>query len=126
MSEMPDLPTISDAELATFRRCRFVHRLFRARDGYRSISLPDNFTAFLDEWQTRGDEMLDDPSKFEVIKDGWDHEHCDVCWARVEEGDTYWPNQEGNVGQVDLCEKCYPRVMALLGAQPSDEPALPE
>ena len=57
-----------------------------------------------------------DPGEYELQDDGWDHEHCDVCWARVEDGMAYWPNVDPDAGHVDLCEACYPLVMALLGA----------
>ena len=56
-----------------------------------------------------------DPGEFELREGGWDHEHCDVCWAKVVDGMAYWPNVDPDAGQVDLCEACYPRVIALLG-----------
>ena len=56
-----------------------------------------------------------DPDEYELIEDGWDHEHCDVCSATVVDGMHYWPNVDPNAGQVDLCEACHPRVMAILG-----------
>src|SRR5262249_40184725 len=61
MSDKPELPSISEQELSTFRRCRFVHRVFRPRDCYRSLEPPADFRAFLGEWQARGDELLEDP-----------------------------------------------------------------
>lgn len=114
MSERSDLPKISEQELATFRRCRFVRRVFHPRDCYRSLEPPKDFLEFLEEWNARGDELLDDPTRFEVVPGGKDHEHCDVCMVRVEDGDTYWPNESEEVGQVDLCDHCYPLVMELL------------
>jgi hypothetical protein len=57
-----------------------------------------------------------DPEKFELLEGGWDHEHCYVCWAHIVEGDLYWPNEDEDVGHVNLCEKCYPGVMGLLGS----------
>jgi hypothetical protein len=64
--------------------------------------------------QEKGDEFLDDPEVFEVLEDGWDHEHCDVCSARIEPGDWYWPNEDESIGDIDLCEECWRRVMKLL------------
>jgi hypothetical protein len=122
MSETPKLPAIPEQELATFRRCRFAHHVFRPRDCYRSLEPSPDFLAFVDEWGERGDELLNGPTLFEVIEGGWDHEHCDVCWARIEDGDTYWPNVDEEAGDVDLCEKCYPRVMELLRAEPGAAP----
>lgn len=59
-----------------------------------------------------------DPAEYELREGGWDHEHCDVCRARVEDGMSYWPNVDPDAGHVDLCEACYPRVMALLSVAP--------
>jgi hypothetical protein len=116
MSEAPKQPTITEQDLATFRRCRFVHRVFHPRDAYQSLEPPADFVALVKEWGERGDELLEDPERFEVIPGGWDHEHCDVCMVRIEGGDSYWPNEEEQEGQVDLCEQCYLRVMELLRA----------
>jgi hypothetical protein len=117
MDETPELPEITRADLATFRRCRFVRRVFRPRDCYWSLEAPDDVWAFAEEWQERGDDFLKDPERFEVVEGGWDHEHCDVCRVTIEDGDPYWPNEDEEVGQVDLCGKCYPRVMDLLRAE---------
>jgi hypothetical protein len=48
------------------------------------------------------------------VDGGWDHEHCDVCHARIADGDAYWTNGHEPGGHVDLCDECYPRVMAFL------------
>jgi hypothetical protein len=122
MSETPERPMISEQQLALFRRCRFEHQIFRPRDCYRSIEPPEDFMGFVDEWGERGDDLLEDTARFEVIEGGWDHEHCDVCWARVENGVAYWPNVDEQVGQVDLCDACYPRVMDLLRSAPEASP----
>jgi hypothetical protein len=63
-----------------------------------------------------------DPEEWELREGGWDHEHCDVCWATVTDGMSYWPNVDPDAGQVDLCEACYPRVMARLGRSPNAKP----
>jgi hypothetical protein len=117
MDESPKLPEITDKDLATFRRCHFVRRVFRARDCYRSLEPPEDFMDFLEEWQEQGDDLFEDPERFEVIEGGWDHEHCDVCWVRIGDGDPYWPNEGEEGGHVDLCDKCYPRVMEVLRAE---------
>lgn len=28
-----------------------------------------------------------------VVKDGWDHEHCEVCWTHVNPGDYAYRNE---------------------------------
>ncbi|HEV3082482.1 MAG TPA: hypothetical protein VGY66_22045 [Gemmataceae bacterium] len=105
-------PEITLEQLAIFRRCRFVRRVFASYpsllakkpmegEGEWHISMPYTGEPF-------------DPEEFELREGGWDHEHCDVCWAEVLDGMSYWPNVDPDGGHVDLCETCYPRVMALL------------
>jgi|GEM_PF-3913907 len=36
-----------------------------------------------------------DPSKFskeeyDLVEGMWDHEHCAVCWQKIQAGDPYW------------------------------------
>ena len=50
-----------------------------------------------------------DPAVYELVDGGWDHEHCAVCWARVEAGDRYWADEGG--AHVDLCPTCHPLVV---------------
>jgi hypothetical protein len=114
MDEAPKLPEITDQQLAQFRRCRFVHRVFHPTDCYKSLEPIEDLNAYLEEYGERGDQMFDDPERFEVLEGGWDHEHCDVCCAKVMDGDWYWPNEDEDAGKVDLCEACYRRVLRLL------------
>ena len=116
---------ITPGELETFRRCTFARRVFaayptpRARTPMRADDLPPP-SRDGDEWHMsrayRGEPF--DPEEYELQDGGWDHEHCDVCRATVEDGTAYWPNVDPVVGHVDLCEACYPLVMALLGVAP--------
>jgi hypothetical protein len=41
--------------------------------------------------------------EYEIIPGMWDHEHCAVCWARIQESDQYWENSERQI----LCPKCH-------------------
>ncbi len=94
-------------EWATFRRCRFESRTFRP---YSCLSTPDG-----EGWVPyRGQPF--DPAAWEVVEGGWDHEHCDVCYARVADGMAYWANTGPE--HVDLCPACYPLVLAALDAEP--------
>ena len=122
---MSNQPEITAEQLATFRRCAFTHRVFNPRPSLRAKSPmhaddlpPDSRDA--GEWHMskpyQGESF--DPEEYEMSEDGWDHEHCDVCWAKVEDGMTYWPNVDPEAGHVDLCEACHPRVMALVGVVP--------
>jgi hypothetical protein len=110
---MPEEPEITPEQLATFRRCQFVRRVFASYPCLRSIEPMDDEEGWHVSKPYHGEPY--DPEKFELLEGGWDHEHCDVCWAHIEEGDSYWPNEDEDGGHVDLCEKCYPRVMGLLG-----------
>lgn len=117
-------PEISEEDLATFCRCTFARRIFmpyptlRAKQPMDPDDLPPD--------SREGDWHLSrpytggsfDPEKWELEEDGWDHEHCDVCWGRITAGMAYWPNVDPDAGHVDLCEACYARVMPLLGAAP--------
>jgi hypothetical protein len=120
---------ITQEQLAIFRRCTFARRVFASypslwakmpldgddlppasrEDGEWHVSKPYTGEPF-------------DPEEWELREDGWDHEHCDVCSAKVTDGTSYWPNVDPDAGQVDLCEGCYPRVVALLGGSPNGEP----
>jgi hypothetical protein len=123
-------PEISPEQLATFRRCTFDRRVFTPRSSLwakRRLDhgdLPPDPRNEGQEWHVSkpysGQPF--DPEEYELRDGDWDHEHCDVCWFKVEEGTSYWPNIDPDAGQVDLCEGCYPRVMRLLGnlQAPSD------
>lgn len=112
---MEDLPKITPQELALYRSCHFVHQVFRPRPALRSIEPVEDILEWVKSLPD-GDEYID-PEKFEVVEGGWDHEHCDVCFACIEEGDPYWANERP--GDVDLCEKCYLRVRHLIHAESS-------
>jgi len=43
-----------------------------------------------------------DASKFNLVQNGWTHEHCDNCFARIEENDIMYENQ----GEIK-CDECY-------------------
>jgi hypothetical protein len=50
-----------------------------------------------------------DPLKLKVIDDGWTHDHCEVCWTTISEGNDNSESEidgyycEGNW----ICKKCY-------------------
>jgi hypothetical protein len=116
---MAEEPRITPEQLAIFRRCRFARRVFASYPSLRAIKPMDEEGRWHVSKPYAGEPF--DPEKFELLEGGWDHEHCDVCWAKVVDGMAYWPNVNPDVGQVDLCEACYPRVMALLGREASAE-----
>jgi hypothetical protein len=115
---MADEPEITPEQLDTFRRCTFVRRVFSP---YPALWATKPVEGEGGEWHVSKPYTgkPSDPAESELREGGWDHEHCDVCWAKVTDGTWYWPNVNPDGGHVDLCESCSPRVMALLGGTPN-------
>lgn len=44
-------------------------------------------------------------AEYEIVPGMWDHEHCAICWKRVQEGDPFWQNSEKHI----LCPSCHAR-----------------
>jgi hypothetical protein len=45
-----------------------------------------------------------DEEQFELVEGLWDHEHCSICNYKIENGHSYWANE--NRVQI-LCDECY-------------------
>jgi len=45
-----------------------------------------------------------DASLYDMVPGMWDHDHCSVCFFRIEEGFTYWENHRRI---ILLCNACY-------------------
>lgn len=41
-------------------------------------------------------------TKFDIIKNGWTHEHCDICFSGVRNGDICYTHE----GEM-ICDLCY-------------------
>ncbi|WP_422929090.1 hypothetical protein [Singulisphaera sp. PoT] len=99
---------VSEQAWESYRKSRFVRKIFHPYDSLLYWAGSD------EEWESstpyRGQPY--DPNCGEIIEGGWDHEHCDVCWARIEEGDSYWSDEI--TSNIELCEACYPIVMRRL------------
>lgn len=54
-----------------------------------------------------------DPTKFKLVRRGWSHDHCEICWWRLceEEGEQH------SVGYTDgrdwICSECYHQFIEL-------------
>jgi len=94
---------VGAAEWETFRRCRFIPKTFHP---YPCLASPLNEEGGTCYAPYRGQPY--DPVAQELVEGGWDHEHCDVCNARLADGDDYWTNDGPE--HVDLCAACYPLV----------------
>lgn len=48
-----------------------------------------------------------DPDKIDLVEDGWNHDHCQICWWDLHEAD----DAEHGIGYSDgegwLCSECY-------------------
>lgn len=51
------------------------------------------------------DGGLFDAKRFRLVKGGWDHDHCFICKATVEPGDTWWAAEPPD--EVGLCLACH-------------------
>lgn len=102
---------IADAEWETFRGCRFVQKTFRPYPCLLMIEPLNEEGGSI--WKPYRGEPYD-PGVYELIPGGWDHEHCDVCFAKIIDGDVYWANEGPE--HVDLCTACYPLIQEALQA----------
>jgi hypothetical protein len=111
---MPEEPEIPLEQLDLYRCCRFVHRVFAPYPCLRSIEpMGDGPFQGHRMWKPyRGQDY--DPEEFELVEGGWDHEHCHLCGAHIDDGDSYWANEDEDWGLVDLCAKCYSDAIGLL------------
>jgi hypothetical protein len=60
----------------------------------------------------RRERAIDDPSQLEdgesLVVDGWDHEHCSLCYKHIRPGDVYFFHAWGEGGSY-LCTFCHTR-----------------
>ena len=47
------------------------------------------------------------PAYYELVRGGWSHDHCEICWWTLSEGG----DEENSVGYTDgqqwICSECY-------------------
>ena len=63
-----------------------------------------------------------DPNKITLANDGWNHDHCEICWFALHDSDK----EEENTGWTDghhawLCSECYEQFIA--GKNKESQPA---
>ena len=48
-----------------------------------------------------------DPASYELVRGGWRHDHCEICWWTLSEGG----DEEHSIGHTDgrrwICSECY-------------------
>jgi hypothetical protein len=103
------LDQIGSEEWEMYRRCRFVRKTFQSYPCLVMIDPINKKGGTL--WRPYRGEPFD-PTVFRLVEGAWDHEHCNVCYAKIFDGHTYWTNDGEK--HVDLCDECYPLVSARL------------
>jgi hypothetical protein len=92
---------------AFVRTLLFVRRPYSDRD--MLLALEPNEGGFYASQIYHGEPF--DIAQYRVVRGGWDHEHCHLCWAKVLPGEEWWathpPNFEDEIG---LCLNCYSRL----------------
>ncbi|MDY6856814.1 MAG: hypothetical protein SWO11_19330, partial [Thermodesulfobacteriota bacterium] len=56
----------------------------------------------------RAIEEGDDTTQNNIVKDSWDHEHCELCWETISSYEGY-QNVAYTDGKNWLCQNCYER-----------------
>jgi hypothetical protein len=108
MPEPPDYsrvyydPSYLEQAFDVCRDVRFVHKVFSLQASLEAIE-PDP-SGWIEVIAYDGKDY--DREKYRLIEAGWDHDHCYVCWQRIEPGDVDWANETPGVCP-DLCESCY-------------------
>src|SRR5947209_2231908 len=93
---------------ATRRECARKarqHRYTKKRftPGPALVSLQPNEAGFYSSCPYHGEPF--DSTRFRLVEGDWDHEHCYICFERIEPGDMWWaaaPPQE-----IGLCLACH-------------------
>ena len=92
------------AAMVLDRTCCWVRTEFKPRD------------AFEPDWSPRGGAHFWGPASQhqsepgQIIPQGWNHEHCGICWAKISQhAQKHGYRSHGKAGEVWVCESCYAR-----------------
>lgn len=77
----------------------FVQRVFTSKPSLRART---GCNGWIKETEYTGQPF--DNSEFEIVPGAWNHEHCTICLVAIEDGMSYWVNQDD---VVILCDKCF-------------------
>jgi len=75
--------------------------LFNLTDAVEVIETAGNGNQIRGIRKLKSDEQL--PLGAVVVKNGWDHEHCEVCWTHINSGDYGYRNER----DLWLCLDCF-------------------
>jgi hypothetical protein len=94
---------------AFVRTLQFVRRTYGGQD--MLIALEPNEAGYYASRVYHGEPF--DPTRSRVVRGGWDHEHCYLCWAKVLPGEEWWATHPANFeNEIGLCLDCYARLFA--------------
>lgn len=115
----------NDVRVAVERRTNWVGTKFKPTDAYQRKDDPRTWAPLIDGGDSSGYRVRPaasdtkaasvamerptglgpyDPDRHDVIRGGWDHEHCDMCLGTI---DTRRPSCYTNADGAWLCEGCY-------------------
>jgi hypothetical protein len=94
---------------AFVRTLHFVRRLYSDQD--MLLALEPNDAGYYASHVYHGEPF--DPAQYRVVRGGWDHEHCYLCWAKVLPGEEWWATYSANCeNEIGLCLDCYSSLFA--------------
>jgi hypothetical protein len=92
---------------AFVRTLRFVRCPFSNQD--MLLALEPNEAGYYVSAIYHGEPF--DPTRYRVVRGGWDHEHCYLCWAKVLSGEEWWvAHPATGENEIGLCLDCYARL----------------
>jgi hypothetical protein len=86
------------------RSLRFVREFYSDQD--MLITREPDDAGFYVSGVYKGEPF--DETRFEVVRGGWDHEHCHICYAKVMAGEEWWAAEPPH--EIGLCLECYARL----------------
>jgi hypothetical protein len=92
---------------AFVRTLSFVRRPYSSED--MLLSRVPNDAGYYASHPYHGEPF--DDRQYHLVRGGWDHEHCYLCWAKVLPGEDWWATQPANYDkEIGLCLECYARL----------------
>lgn len=85
--------------IRALKDCHFVQRAFRPRPALRSRE-PEQGYYTVKPYHGRPYNQ----ATWALVPEGWDHEHCCLCYQSIDAGDTYWGNRRD---ATTLCTRCF-------------------
>ena len=91
--------TALDADFVEIRDLQFEHKTFRSKPSLRRRVAHEGW---IQETEYNGQPY--NAAEFELIPNQWDHQHCTLCFAIINDGLTYWTNKNE---VTILCDRCF-------------------